>query len=55
MSGARQTLSLAMVVLGVAIVGRTVAAGGGVLAVGLIVGVLFIAAGTGRLYLERRR
>ena len=34
---------------------RTLTAGGGALAIGLIMGVLFVAAGAGRLYLERRR
>ena len=43
-----------MVVLGVAIVIRTVAAGGSPLSVGLLLGVLFVAAGCGRLYVQRR-
>jgi hypothetical protein len=43
-----------MVVIGLAILVRTIAAGGGPLALGLLVGVLFIAAGAGRLYAERR-
>jgi hypothetical protein len=47
-------LSAAMLVIGVAIVVRTLAEGGGALAFGLLVGVLFIAAGAGRLYAERR-
>ncbi len=55
MSGARQVLSALMIVLGIAIVIRTIAEGGGAIAVGLIVGVLFVAAGAGRLYAERRR
>jgi hypothetical protein len=50
-----QVLGLIMVVLGVAIVVRTIAAGGGALAIGVILGVLFVAAGTARVYLERRR
>jgi hypothetical protein len=54
-STATQVLSAAMVVIGVAILARTVAAGGGALAIGLLMGVLFIAAGAGRLYAERRR
>lgn len=53
MSHARTILSAAMVLLGVAIVVRTLAAGGGPLATGLIVGVLFVAAGAGRLWTER--
>ena len=44
--------SLALVVLGVAIVVRTELAGGGV--VGFVIGPLFAAAGLGRLYLARR-
>jgi hypothetical protein len=43
-------LSLAIVLLGVVMILRTLAAGGGVLAVGLILGGLFVAAGIGRLY-----
>ena len=34
---------------------RTIAAGGGPLAVGIVLGLLFIAAGAGRLWAERRR
>ena len=55
MSGASQVLSALMVVIGIAIVIRTLAEGGGAIAFGLIVGVLFVAAGAGRLYVERRR
>ena len=43
-------LSSAMV-----LIARTVGAGGGALAVGILLGALFVAAGAGRLYLERRR
>jgi hypothetical protein len=49
-----RVLSALMIVIGVAIVVRTVAAGGGPLALGLLLGVLFVAAGAGRLYAERR-
>jgi hypothetical protein len=42
-----------MVVIGVAMIVRTLAAGGGPLASGLLLGVLFIAAGVGRMYLRR--
>jgi hypothetical protein len=48
-------LSGLMVVLGVAIVVRTLAAGGGPLAAGIVLGLLFVAAGAGRLWVERRR
>ena len=53
-AAATQVLSAAMLVIGIAIVVRTLAEGGGALALGLLVGVLFIAAGAGRLYAERR-
>jgi hypothetical protein len=52
---APKLLSGLLVLLGVAIIVRTLAAGGGPLAFGLLMGVLFIAAGTLRLLLERRR
>ena len=45
--------SLALVVLGIAMIVRTVTAGGGALAVGLLLGVLFIAAGIGRIWFAR--
>ncbi|MHB8060218.1 MAG: hypothetical protein ACYDHO_05235 [Gaiellaceae bacterium] len=45
--------SLALIVLGVAVVVRTALAGGG--AVGFLIGPLFVVAGLGRLYLMRRR
>ena len=44
-----------MVLVGVAILVRTIAEGGGPLATGIVLGVLFCAAGAGRLYVERRR
>jgi formate hydrogenlyase subunit 3/multisubunit Na+/H+ antiporter MnhD subunit len=48
-------LSGVMVLLGIAMVARTLSAGGGPMAVGIVMGVLFIAAGAGRLWAERRR
>jgi hypothetical protein len=45
--------SLALIVLGVAIIVRTALAGGGL--VGFLIGPLFAAAGLGRLYLLRHR
>ena len=48
-------LPVLMLVVGLALIIRTLALGGGVLAIGLLMGVLFVAAGAGRLYLERRR
>lgn len=46
-------LSLAMVVIGVALIVSTLVRGGGPLAVGVLLGVLFCALGAGRLYLQR--
>ena len=48
-------LSGLMVVIGLALIVRTVSAGGGPLAVGMLMGLLFVAAGAGRLWAERRR
>jgi hypothetical protein len=48
-----RVLSAAMVVLGIALLVSTLACGGGPFTVGVIFGVLFVAAGAGRLYLER--
>jgi hypothetical protein len=55
MRSATAVLSVLMVVIGVAIVVRTTAEGGGPAAFGILVGLLFVAAGAGRLYAERRR
>ena len=49
-----RVLSALMVLIGMAIIVRTLAEGGGALALGLLLGVLFVAAGAGRLYAERR-
>jgi hypothetical protein len=54
MSVVTQVLSAAMILIGVALVVRTLAGGGGGFALGLLFGVLFIAAGAGRLWAERR-
>jgi len=48
-------LPLIMVGLGVAMLVRTVTAGGGPLATGVLFGVLFCGAGAARLWLGRRR
>jgi hypothetical protein len=53
--GATVVLSAAMIVLGVAILVSTLARGGGPAAIGLLLGVLFVLAGAGRLYVERAR
>ena len=50
-----QVMSALMVVIGVAILVRTIVAGGGALAVGIVLGVLFVLAGAGRLWVARRR
>jgi hypothetical protein len=55
MSAITLVLSGLMVLLGVAMIARTLAAGGGAAAVGILFGVLFVAAGAGRLWVERRR
>lgn len=47
-------MSVLMLVIGVAIIVRTLVAGGGALAVGLILGVLFVLAGAGRLWVTLR-
>jgi hypothetical protein len=44
-----------MVVIGLALIVRTLAAGVTGVAVGLLLGILFVAAGAGRLYVEHRR
>jgi hypothetical protein len=43
-----------MLLIGIAILIRTIAAGGGPVATGILLGVLFCAAGAGRLWAERR-
>jgi drug/metabolite transporter (DMT)-like permease len=49
-----QVLSTLMILIGVAMIVRTIAGGGGPVALGLLLGLLFVAAGAGRLYAERR-
>jgi hypothetical protein len=46
-------ISWALIGLGVLMMVRTVAAGGGVAAVGILLGLLFVAAGALRLWLTR--
>jgi formate hydrogenlyase subunit 3/multisubunit Na+/H+ antiporter MnhD subunit len=55
MSPITAVLSGLMVVIGLAIIVRTLAAGGGPLAVGMQMGLQYVAAGAGRLWAERRR
>jgi predicted membrane channel-forming protein YqfA (hemolysin III family) len=47
--------SLVMVVIGVALIAQAVSGHGGIVSPHLLLGVLFIAAGGGRLYLEAKR
>jgi hypothetical protein len=47
-------MSLVMILIGIGLVVRTVAAGGGLGAAGIVLGVLLVAAGVGRLYLQSR-
>ena len=47
-------MSILMIVIGIALLVRTITAGGGVAATGVLLGVLFVAAGAGRLYLQLR-
>ncbi|HEY4620828.1 MAG TPA: hypothetical protein VIG93_03945 [Gaiellaceae bacterium] len=51
--GAVFVFSVVFVVIGLALIVRTAAAGGGV--VGFLLGGLFVALGAGRLTIERRR
>jgi hypothetical protein len=55
MSPATTVLSGLMVVIGLAMIVRTLSSGGGLLALGILMGLLFVAAGAGRLWAERRR
>jgi hypothetical protein len=43
-----------MLVIGVAMVVSTIARGGGPLALGVLLGLLFVAAGAGRLYVAKK-
>ena len=52
--GATLALSATMIVIGLAMLVQTFSAGGGPLALGTILGVLFVAAGGGRLYFTWR-
>lgn len=53
--GATRVMSIAMIVIGVAMIVSTLARGGGALAMGLLLGLLFVAAGAGRIYVARGR
>ena len=49
-----KVMSAILIVLGVVLVIRTLSAGGGASAAGVLLGVLFVFAGAGRLYLQYR-
>jgi multisubunit Na+/H+ antiporter MnhB subunit len=49
-----RVLSITMIVIGIALLVRTLLAGGGAIATGVILGLLFVAAGAARLYLQFR-
>jgi hypothetical protein len=51
---ATRTMSVIMIVIGIALIIRTLAAGGGAIATGVILGLLFVAAGAARLYVQLR-
>jgi hypothetical protein len=52
--GSVRILSAAMVGLGIAILVTTLIAGGGLLDIGILLGVAFVAVGLGRLWLASR-
>jgi hypothetical protein len=47
-------MSTLMVLIGIALLASTIARGGGPLAIGVLLGILFVAAGAGRFYLASR-
>lgn len=49
-----QISSTIMIVLGIAMVAVTLSHGGGALSLGIILGVLFVAGGAGRLWIARK-
>ena len=50
---ATRVLSAALVIIGIVMLVSTIARGGGPLSAGVFLGVLFVAAGAGRLYAQR--
>ncbi len=54
-SSATRVMSVLMIVIGVALLVRTLVAGGGPIATGVLLGSLFVLAGAARLYLGLRR
>jgi hypothetical protein len=51
--GTTRALSLVLILLGLAMIGSALVRGGGVLAIGVLVGVCLTLAGAGRLWLLR--
>jgi hypothetical protein len=51
---ATSLMSVAMVVIGIALIVRTLAAGGTAISTGILLGALFIAGGALRLYVQSR-
>ncbi|MBV9798868.1 MAG: hypothetical protein JO039_12550 [Solirubrobacterales bacterium] len=54
-SSATRVMSVLMILIGVALLVRTLASGGGPIATGVLLGSLFVLAGAARLYLGLRR
>ena len=52
--GSIRAMSIVMVGLGAAILAVTLAAGGGPLSIGILIGLAFVGVGVGRLYLASR-
>jgi multisubunit Na+/H+ antiporter MnhB subunit len=53
-SSSTRVLSIVMILIGIALIARTLLAGGGALATGIVLGALFVLAGLARLYLQLR-
>ena len=51
---APRILASAIVLIGIAMIARTLTAGGGAASVGVVLGIAFVAVGAGRLYLALR-
>jgi hypothetical protein len=48
-------MSIVMILIGITLIVRTIVAGGGPVATGILLGVLFLLAGAARLYVQSRR
>jgi hypothetical protein len=53
-SGSVRALSIVFIVLGLAILVSTLARGGGPISIGVLMGVVFVGVGCGRLYIASR-